>query len=144
MDIRHLTYFVELAKQLNFTKAAAVLHISQPSLSKTIKYMEDTLNVKLFKRHARQLQLTDAGHALLSNAKDVLHAYQNLTSELNDVIQLEKGEVKIGIPPIIGAAYCADMINNFIEQYPGIDITLREVGTKTITEEVEDGTLDVG
>src|SRR5699024_1538403 len=51
---------------------------------------------------------------------------------------------KIGIPPIIGAAYCSNMINQFIEQYPTIDITLREVGTKTITDEVADGSLDVG
>lgn len=144
MDIRHLTYFIEVAKQLNFTKAAATLHISQPSLSKTIKHMEDKLNVTLFNRTSRQLQLTDAGKALLHNAKEVLHAYQNLTSELNDVINIKKGEIKIGIPPIIGAAYCANIINQFIEHYPSIDITLREVGTKTITDEVEDGTLDVG
>lgn len=144
MDIRHLTYFVEVAKHLNFTKAASDLHISQPSLSKTIKHMEEKLNVTLFNRSARQLHLTDAGKALLYNAKEVLHAYQNLTSELNDVVNLQKGEIKVGIPPIIGAAYCSNMINKFIEQYPTIDIKLREVGTKTITDEVEDGALDVG
>lgn len=144
MDIRHLHYFIEVAKHANFTKAASVLHISQPSLSKTIKHMEEKLNVTLFNRTARNLQLTDAGKALLFNAKEVLHAYQNLTTELNDVVNMKKGVIKIGIPPIIGAAYCSNMINQFIEKYPTIDITLREVGTKTITEEVEDGTLDVG
>lgn len=144
MDIRHLNYFVEVAKHLNFTKAADGLHISQPSLSKTIKNIEDKLNVTLFIRASRQLQLTDAGKALLHNAKEVLHAYQNLTSELDDVVNIKKGEIKIGIPPIIGAAYCSNMINNFIEKYPTIDITLREVGTKTITDEVADGSLDVG
>src|SRR5699024_9673145 len=120
------------------TKAASELHISQPSLSKTIKHMETKLNVTLFNRAARQLELTDAGHALLHNAKEVLHAYQNLTSELNDVMNLQKGEIRIGIPPIIGAAYCSTIIGQFIELYPTIDITLREVGTKTITDEVVD------
>src|SRR5699024_3922999 len=124
---------------LNFTKAATALHISQPSLSKTIKHMEDKLNVTLFNRTPRQLQLTDAGYALLHNAREVLHAYQNLTSELNDVINIKKGEIKIGIPPIIGAAYCSKVINQFIEQYPSVDIILREVGTKTIKDEVEGG-----
>src|SRR5690625_2848964 len=102
MDIRHLEYFVEVAKHLNFTKAASSLHISQPSLSKAIKHMEGELGVPLFYRAFRQLELTDAGHALLQNAKQVLHSYQNLTSELNDLMNLKKGEIKIGIPPIIG------------------------------------------
>jgi len=144
LELRHLTYFIEVAKYLNFTKAADELHISQPSLSKTIRHMEEKLNVTLFIRTSRQLELTDAGKALLHNAKEVLQAYQNLTSELNDVINIEKGEIKIGIPPIIGAAYCSKMINNFIEKYPNVNIILREVGTKTITDEVADGSLDVG
>src|SRR5690625_6449020 len=79
MDIRHLEYFTEVAKHLNFTKAASTLHISQPSLSKTVKSMEEELGVPLFYRSFRQLELTDAGKALLANANHVLHAYQNLT-----------------------------------------------------------------
>src|SRR5690625_2189215 len=94
MDIRHLEYFTKVAKHLNFTKAASTLHISQPSLSKTIKSMEDELGVPLFYRSFRQLELTDAGEALLHNAKNVLGAYQNLTNELNDVMNLKKGDRK--------------------------------------------------
>src|SRR5690625_977138 len=103
MDIRHLEYFTEVAKHLNFTKAASTLHISQPSLSKTVKSMEDELGVPLFNRSFRHLELTDAGKALLHNAKHVLHAYQNLTNELNDVMNLKKGEIRIGK---IGRASC--------------------------------------
>lgn len=144
MDIRHLEYFTEVAKHLNFTKAAATLHISQPSLSKTIKNMEDELGVPLFYRSFRQLELTDAGKALLHNAKHVLHAYNHLTSELNDVMDLKKGEIRIGIPPIIGAAFCSKIISQYIDLYPQINITLTEVGTKKIKDGIDDGSLDVG
>src|SRR5699024_4951755 len=144
MDIRHLEYFTEVAKQLNFTKAASVLHISQPSLSKTIKSIEDELGVPLFNRSFRNLELTDAGRALLHNAKHVLQAYQNLTNELNDVMNLKKGEIHIGIPPIIGAAFCSSLITQYKELYPSIDVILSEVGTNTIKEGIYDGSLDVG
>jgi len=144
VDIRHLEYFTEVAKQLNFTKAASTLHISQPSLSKTIKGMEDELGVLLFDRSFRQLELTDAGKALLQNATQVLQAYQNLTSELNDVMQLKKGEIKIGIPPIIGAAFCSDLFSQYIDMFPFINVSLVEVGSKKIIDGIHDGTLDVG
>ena len=144
MDIRHLEYFTEVAKHLNFTKAASTLHISQPSLSKTVKSMEEELGVPLFYRSFRQLELTDAGKALLANANHVLHAYQNLTNELNDVMNLKKGEIRIGIPPIIGAAFCSSIISQYIDLLPSINVSLTEVGTKTIKDGIHDGTLDVG
>lgn len=144
MDIRHLEYFIEVAKHLNFTKAANALHISQPSLSKTIKNMEEELGVPLFYRAFRQLELTDAGKALLQNAKKVLLAYEQLTSELNDVMDLKKGEIRIGIPPIIGAAFCSNIISQYIDLYPLINVTLTEVGTKKIKDGIDDSSLDVG
>ncbi|SEA14374.1 DNA-binding transcriptional regulator, LysR family [Thalassobacillus cyri] len=143
MDIRHLEYFSEVAKQLSFTKAASTLHVSQPSLSKAIKQLEDELGVPLFYR-AKQLTLTDAGKAVLVNAKNVLDAFHNLNSELNDVIDLKKGEVKIGIPPIIGAAFFSSIITRYKEEYPQVEILLNEVGSKMIKQGVEDGSLDIG
>ncbi|WP_051353314.1 LysR family transcriptional regulator [Thalassobacillus devorans] len=143
MDIRHLEYFSEVAKQLSFTKAASTLHVSQPSLSKAIKQLEDELGVPLFYR-AKQLTLTDAGSAVLVNAKNVLDAFHNLNSELNDVIDLKKGEVKIGIPPIIGAAFFSSIITRYKEEYPQVEILLNEVGSKMIKQGVEDGSLDIG
>lgn len=144
VDIRHLEYFVQVAHHLNFTKAAMALHVSQPSLSKTIKGMEDELGVPLFYRSFRQLELTDAGKALLHNAKHVLNAYENLTSELNDVMDLKKGETKIGIPPIIGAAFCSEVISRYIDLFPYIDVSLIEVGSKKIKDGIREGTLDIG
>ena len=90
VDIRHLHYFSEVARHRSFTKAAAALHVSQPSLSKAIKSIEEQLGVPLFYRSSRQLELTDAGRAVLVNAKKVLDAFRNLTSELTDIMELKK------------------------------------------------------
>lgn len=144
MDIRHLEYFAEVAKHLNFTKAAAALHVSQPSLSKTIKNLEERLGVPLFYRSSKQLELTDAGKVVLVNAKHVLDAFKNLSTELTDMMTLKKGEIRIGIPPIIGAAFFSKLISHFKEKYPLIDIIFTEVGTKKIMQEVYDGALDIG
>eukprot|EP00130_Batrachochytrium_dendrobatidis_P008438 XP_006683313.1 hypothetical protein BATDEDRAFT_93072 [Batrachochytrium dendrobatidis JAM81] len=144
MDIRQVTYFVEVAKQKNFTRAASTLHISQPSLSKTIKKLEDELGTPLFYRVAKGLELTNTGRVFLTNAKNVLDAFDNLTAQLDDVGELKKGEIKIGIPPIIGAAFFSTVISKYIELYPSIQISLNEVGSNKIKQEVSQGELDVG
>ncbi len=143
MDIRHLAYFSEVAKHLSFTKAATTLHVSQPSISKAIKQIEEELDVPLFYR-SKQLELTDAGKAVLINAKHVLEAFQNLTTELTDILELKKGEIKIGIPPIVGPAFFSKLISKYKETYPYIEIILTEVGSKKIKEGIEDGSLDIG
>ncbi|MFC5712972.1 LysR family transcriptional regulator [Thalassorhabdus alkalitolerans] len=144
MDIRHLEYFSEVAKHLSFTKASQTLHVSQPSISKAIKNLEEELGVPLFYRSSKQLDLTDAGQAVLTNAQTVLAAFRNLTTELNDVMDLKSGEVKIGIPPIVGAAFFSKLISHYKELYPLVKITLTEVGTKKIKQGVKEGSLDIG
>jgi DNA-binding transcriptional LysR family regulator len=144
LDIRHLEYFAEVAKHLSFTKAASTLHVSQPSISKAIKNLEGELGVPLFYRSSKSLELTDAGKAVLINAKKVLEAFDNLSTELTDMMELKKGEIKIGIPPIIGAAFFSKLITHFKESHPMVEIILTEVGSKKIKEGVEDGSLDIG
>ncbi|MDQ0255303.1 DNA-binding transcriptional LysR family regulator [Evansella vedderi] len=144
MDIRQLEYFAEVAKELSFTKAASNLHVSQPSLSKSIKNLENELGVPLFYRSSKKLELTDVGEAVLINTKHVLESFRNLTYELSDIMELKKGEIKIGIPPIIGAAFFPRLISSYKEAYPAINITLTEVGSKLIKEGIDDGSLDIG
>ncbi|MER2127470.1 LysR family transcriptional regulator [Solibacillus sp. FSL H8-0523] len=144
MDIRQIEYFVEVAKQLSFTKAAVALHVSQPSISKAIQNFEAELGVPLFYRSSKQLELTDAGQAVLINSMQVLESFQNLRSELTDLMQLKKGQIRIGIPPIVGAEFFSKLISVYKEQHPYIEILLTEVGTKRIREEIETGELDIG
>ncbi|MFF5996320.1 LysR family transcriptional regulator [Lysinibacillus sp. KU-BSD001] len=144
MDIRQIEYFAEVAKHLSFTKAASTLHVSQPSISKAIQNLEAELGVPLFYRSSKQLELTDAGQAVLVNAKQVLEAFKNLRSELTDLMDLKKGQIRIGIPPIVGAEFFTKLVSQYKEQYPYIEIILSEVGTKKIREGVEAGELDIG
>ncbi|WP_431028436.1 LysR family transcriptional regulator [Lysinibacillus sp. LZ02] len=144
MDIRQIEYFAEVAKHLSFTKAASTLHVSQPSISKAIQNLEAELGVPLFYRSSKQLELTDAGQAVLVNAKQVLEAFKNLRSELTDLMDLKKGQIRIGIPPIVGAEFFTKLVSQYKEQYPYIEIILSEVGTKKIRQGVEAGELDIG
>lgn len=144
LDIRHLEYFSEVAQHLSFTKASQSLHVTQPSISKAIKNLEEELGVPLFYRSSKQLELTDAGNAVLINAKRVLEAFKNLTLELTDVMELKSGEIRIGIPPIVGAAFFSKLISQYKDRYPLVKITLTEVGTKKIKQGVDDGSLDIG
>lgn len=144
MDIRQIEYFSEVAKHLSFTKAASTLHVSQPSISKAIQNLEAELGVPLFYRSSKQLELTDAGRAVLINAQHVLEAFKNLRSELTDLMDLKKGQIRIGIPPIVGSEFFSKLVSQYKEQYPYIELILTEVGSKKIRVGVEAGELDIG
>ncbi|MDD4601839.1 MAG: LysR family transcriptional regulator, partial [Negativicutes bacterium] len=144
MDIHHLTYFIEVARHRNFTKAAQALHISQPSISKMIKVLEEELGVPLFARTTRQIELTDAGRAVLNEAQLIINSFQNLKSQLSDVMQLRTGNILFGLPPMVGASFFPKIIGQFNHKYPGISIKLIEVGSRQIEDGIEDGSLDLG
>lgn len=144
MDIRHLEYFCEVARQRSFTKAAEALHITQPTISKMIKTLEDELGVPLFSRAAKQIELTDAGKAVYSQAQHVISAFQNLTSELSDVMNIKKGTIRIGLPPIASSSIFPRVIGEFNKIYPNIELELLEVGSKVVERGIEDGSLDIG
>lgn len=144
VDIRQIEYFAEVAKHLSFTKAASTLHVSQPSISKAIQSLEAELGVPLFYRSSKQLELTDAGQAVLINAHHVLEAFKNLRSELTDLMELKKGQIRIGIPPIVGSEFFSKLVSQYKELFPYVEILLTEVGTKKIRQGVEAGDLDIG
>lgn len=144
MDIHHLIYFIEVARHRNFTKAAHALHISQPSISKMIKVLEEELGVPLFNRTTRQIELTDAGKAVLREAQHIVTSFQNLKSELADVIDLKTGSILFGLPPMVGASFFPNIIGRFNQIYPGVTIKLIEVGSRQVEEGIEDGSLDIG
>ncbi|SKC92573.1 LysR family transcriptional regulator [Maledivibacter halophilus] len=143
MDIKHLKCFVTVAEYLSFTKASEILHITQPTISKMVKTLEDELCKTLFHRSPK-IELTDVGKVLFKQAKEILILFDNIESELEDVIAIKKGIIKIGIPPIIGASFFPKIIGEFKRKYPYIDIQMVEVGSKKIERLVDEGTLDIG
>ncbi len=144
MDVRHLHYLTEVAKYKNFTRASEALHISQPSLSKMVKSLEEELGTPLFDRAGKQVQLTDAGIIVYEQAESILSSLRDLSDSLYDLMHLKRGTIKIGIPPIIGTLFFPTIIKAFREQYPEIDIQLVEYGAKRMQKFVEQGEVDVG
>jgi DNA-binding transcriptional LysR family regulator len=144
MNIHHLEYFLEVVRQGSFSKAAAILHITQPSISKMIQNLEEDLGVTLIYRNAKQIELTDAGHAVLKQAQQIVTLFQNLTVELDDVTDLKKGKIRIGIPHITGSTILPGILGKFNQKYPNIQIQLCEFGSKKIQQGVQEGSLDIG
>lgn len=143
MNIKQLETFVIVAKQLSFTKASEEMYITQSSVSKIIKSLEDELSAQLFYR-TPNIQLTDVGRELYKHSVNVLSMINSIPLEIGNLSKVRKGSVRIGIPPIIGSSFFPQVIGSFKSQYPGIDIKLTEVGSKGIIEHMETGDLDVG
>ncbi len=144
MNVRYLTYFVEVAKEKNFTRAANNLHLSQPALSKVIKNLEIDLGISLIDRTAKNFKLTDQGEIFFTNAQNAL---ENINSEFEQLycsIDSTKGKLVVGIPPVIGTVYFASMIAKFKSKYPDIEFTMIEAGANNVKSKVNDSEVDIG
>jgi DNA-binding transcriptional LysR family regulator len=144
MDIRQLNYFYEVAKHKSFTKASAVLHLTQPSLSKMVKSLEEELEMELIDRSSRQIVLTEAGEIVFEQSKMILDSLDNLSAELYNLMNLKKGKIKIGIPPVIGFLFFPKIIKKFQVLHPQIQIQMVEHGANRVQQQVRDGLLDIG
>ena len=98
MDIRTLRYFVEVVRQQSFTRAAEKLFVTQPTISKMLKNLEDELNCTLLIRDGRRLLLTDTGQVVFERGLAILAEFRQLEAELSDINHLNKGVLRLGIP----------------------------------------------
>ncbi|NGP45954.1 LysR family transcriptional regulator [Bacillaceae bacterium SIJ1] len=144
MDIRHLTYFIEVAKCRSFTRAAENLFVTQPTISKMIKNLEDELGVELFERSRKQLVLTDAGRLILEKAQTIHQAFEHLQQEIDDLVGLQKGHLRIGVPPIMDGEQIIRLLGEFHQKHPHITFELFESGAKKIEQGIQDDQLDAG
>lgn len=144
MDIRHLQYFLEVARLRSFTKAAEALYITQPTISKTIRNMEDEWGVTLFHRQGKRTELTDAGRIMYQQAQQMVESFQRVSDELEDLMNLKRGHLRIGLPPMIGSSFFPEVIGQFHHKYPQITIQLVEDGAKKVEADVESGQTDIG
>ncbi|KIL40271.1 LysR family transcriptional regulator [Gordoniibacillus kamchatkensis] len=144
MDMRHLQYFLEAARWKSFTKAAQALYITQPTISKMIKNLEEELGVALFDRIGKRIELTDAGSVLLTQAQHMVKSFEEMTSHLDELTKVKRGRIRIGLPPMVGASFFPKVIGQFREQYPGIMLQLFEDGSKKVEADVGAGELDIG
>ncbi len=144
MDIRQLTYFLEVAKQKSMTKAADTLHVSQPALSKMLKGLEDELGMTLIVRSNKASEVTDAGLIVMDYAKKVTGLLNEMSSTLSDMTHLKRGTIHVGLPPIIGSLFFPKVLAEFHLAYPNIKIKITEYGAAKVTKSVAEGELEIG
>ncbi len=144
MDIRQLTYFLEVANQSSFSKASQNLHLSQPTLSKMVKNLEEELDVVLFDRSTRRMQLTEAGETVKFHAQMVLQSIGHLQTALQEIKQLRQGRFSLGLPPVIGSSFFPRIIAQFQQRHPQIHMRIVEEGGRRVEEHLLEGNLDLG
>ena len=145
MELRHLRYFVAVAEELHFTRAALRLNIAQPPLSQQIRALEGELGVQLFLRTRRSVALTDAGHALLVRAREMLAATRSLPGELQRVARGEVGLLRIGFSSTLPLTkLLRDVVADHRRTHPDVALNLREMHSQQQFDGLLRGELDVG
>src|SRR5690625_497078 len=125
MELRDIQSFINVADYKSFTKAAERSYLSQPSLSKAVRKLEKTLQIELFDRSTRHLRLTDAGKIVYKQSQQALASLNDIPMLLDELRDIATGEIKIGIPPLIGTL--------FFPEIAGVRSEERRVGKESRT-----------
>ncbi len=142
MTITQLKYVLAVAEHKNFTKAAEKTFVTQPTLSMQIQKIEDELDILIFDRTKKPIELTEIGNKIVIQAKNIV----NEANRISDIVDQEKGfiggEFKLGIIPTIMPTLLPMFLRNFINKYPKVKLKIEELNTETIIEKLEEGHLD--
>ena len=144
IELRHLRYFVVVADELHFGRAARRLHMSQPPLSMQIRALEDLVGTPLFDRTQRRVSLTKAGEVLAREARQILDKTQAAVLAARRASRGELGELVVGFVSTADYNVLPPLLRRFREHAPGVRLTLREATTDVQIEAVASGRLDVG
>ena len=144
LELTHLRYFVVLAEELHFGRAAARLHISQPPLTQQIQRLEGRVGHALFHRSSRRVELTAAGRAFHEAARTVLQEAQHALDTARRVGRGEAGLLTLATPPSLMLDTLPRVIRRFRDRFPGVDLRLREMATSRIFDALESGGADLG
>lgn len=144
MDLRQLRVFLEVAQQGNFTRAAERLHIVQPAVSIAIRKLEEELELTLLNRQEKRVSLTAEGENLLAHAERILEQCAAAEAEMAELRGLTRGEVRIGIPPMMSCYYFPLVIREFHDRYPRLQLSVRGEGAASIQRMISKGEIDMG
>lgn len=145
MELRHLRYFIAVADELNFTRAAERLHIGQPPLSQAIQALEADVGAQLFERTKRWVRMTEAGRLFLADARAILALAEQAADTARRAQRGEAGELRIGftfstpLTPLF-----ATVINRYRQQFPAVSLRLHEMATQPQLDALAQRTLDLG
>jgi LysR family transcriptional regulator, benzoate and cis,cis-muconate-responsive activator of ben and cat genes len=143
MELRHLRYFVAVAEERNFTRAAQRLHIAQPPLSRQIQQLEENLGVQLLERDARPLKLTDAGRFFHSHAVQLLAQMSELEAMTKRVGKIERS-LSIGFVGSTLYGMLPKIIRRFRAENSAVELSLHEMSTMDQIKALKEGHIDVG
>lgn len=145
MELRHLRYFIAVAEELNFTRAATRLHIGQPPLSMQIRDLEEEIGVRLFERGPRRVALSTAGERFLLHARRILDGVEEAVAEARRAARGELGELRVGFTSSLPFTdLLPDALNAYRRRFPQVRLQLREMFTPEQFQALVRGELDVG
>ncbi|MGE9552057.1 LysR family transcriptional regulator [Erwinia amylovora] len=145
IELRHLRYFIAVAEELHFGRAAQRLNISQPPLSQQIQILELQIGARLFARTNRSVKLTAAGVQFLTDARQIMQSVSTAADKAARLHRGEEGELRVGFTssaPFITAV--SDALFTFRQRYPGVYIRMQEINTRQQIEPLNEGRLDLG
>ena len=142
MEIRTLRYFLAVAREENMTRAAEILHVTQPTLSKALKSLEDELGKKLFIRHSFSIRLTEEGVLLRNRAEDLICMADKIEQEFISLDDISGGELYLGLAESYQIRYLARVIKEFKTRYPNLHYHITSGDTEQIADKLDKGLLD--
>jgi len=144
MELRHLKYFLAVAEELNFTKAAEKLFISQPPLSRQIIELEEEIQARLFNRNNKKVELTEAGKYFEKEVKELFQNLERITLKTTKIAENVSGEFRIAYISSIYSSIISELIKHLKEQFPYVNFKLFEISTTKQILALEQGKIDLG
>ena len=143
MELRHLRYFVAVAEEQNVTRAAVKLHVSQPTLSRQIRDLEEQLGIALFDHNAKAVRLTDAGRVFLTEARTLLLRAEDAVQMAKAVAKVKRGEIHVGYAPSLSVELLPRALRYFRESNPEVRVQLHDLSTQEMLQGLREGKLQV-
>jgi DNA-binding transcriptional LysR family regulator len=144
VELRHLRYFVAVAEELSFRKAAGRLSVSEPAISQQVADLEDELGQKLFNRDSRRVELTEIGRVFLRGARRTLASAKEAVAQAQEAAAGERGRLTIGsIGPLVHA-FLPDALAKFREHFPLVEVTVLNMDDRAQVEALANGTIMLG
>ncbi len=144
MELTHLKYFIAVAHELHFRRAAKLLNVSQAPLSQQIRRLEDELDVKLFERTSRVVRLTDAGRLFLPEAEAILSRAEHAAGRLKELSEGRAGSLRIGYNEPAINTFLPAALFSFRKMFPSVELHLMELEPEEQMRELRSGLIDIG
>lgn len=144
MELKQLEYIVKIAEERNITKAAEKMYITQSALNQQLLKLEKEIGSQLFYRSRTNWKLTEIGEIYIQNAEKILNIKKETYNQINDLLEKQKGNLRIGLTPERGISMFASVYPKFYKLFPNVSVEPVEINVKMQEKMIENGQLDIG